>query len=264
MKVLIEREGEGNAEGFVGMLYIHETPIHFGLIIVSCILLLLGVIYGFYDYTKKEKRLGNSWLSFSYVLFLFFTFTIFLLMIYHLPATATADQLFPYFMALWSCYALYAFYAIFYVFSADYFQRWLWLRYLFLIGTISFLALLWFLATPATTFVVFDGVMNWLAMPLAMVAYGGVLWFFYLVLFPFLLVYQVNKQRTHPIRTGNCLVFLGGLLLDIGALLIALVLFLASATLIALGLAALGMIITLIGSIINLRAPSPTPKTEPP
>lgn len=243
------------------MLYIHETPLHFGLILISWIILLLGVFYTFADTNTKEKRISKPWLTFSTGVFLFFTFTILLIRTYLLPATATTDQLLPYFMALWSCYALYGFFAIFSVLSADQFQGRLWLRYLFLLGTISFLALLWLLATPASIFLVFDGAMNWLAMPLILIAYGGILWIVYLVLFPFLLVYQVNKQRTHPIKTTNWLYWFAGLLVDIGALLIALVFFLAPYTLIALGIITTGAIIYLITAIFYFLTKPSTPTT---
>jgi hypothetical protein len=247
-------------EGFYGMLYILETPLQFGLILISWFIIILSVLVGFYDTSTKEKRVGNPWLNFLTFFFLFFTFSILLIMIYQLPATATADQLMPYFMALWSCYAIYGFLAVFYTLSTEFFEAPLWLRYLLLLGTISFLALIWLLATPTTVFLVFDGTMNWLAMPLALLAYGGVLWVIYLLFFPFFLTYRVNQHRQHPIKTGNWLVWFGGLLVDIGALLIALVLFLAPYTLIALSLMAIGMIIALIGGIINYRAKPPTPQ----
>ncbi len=250
----------GNAEGFFGMLYILETPLHFGLLLISWILLLLFVLVGFYDTSTKEKRLANVWLNFITIFFLFFAFSVLLIMIYQLPAAATADQLLPYFMALWSCYAVYGFFAIFTSLSTDFLKAPIWLRYLFLIGTISFLALLWFLVTPATIFLVFDGAMNWLAMPLVLLAYGGFLWFIYLLLFPFFLTYRVNKTRQHPIKTGNWIVWVGGVIVDIGALLIALVLFLAPYTLIALSIIVIGMVILFIGGIINYRAKPPTPE----
>jgi hypothetical protein len=245
-------------EGFFGMLYIHETPLHFGLILVSWIILLLGIFSSFADTTTKEKRVVNPWLNFISFFFVFFAYTILLIRIYLLPAAATADQLMPYFMALWSCYALYGFFAIFSSLSTEFFQPKLWLRYLLLIGTISFLALLWLLATPTTIFLVFDGSMNWLAMPLTLLLYGGILWIIYLPLISFFITYRINQHRQHPIKTGNWLIFLGGLLFDIGALLLALVLFLAPYTTIALSIAVIGMIIVSIGGIINYRAPRPT------
>ena len=239
------------------MLYIHETPLHFGLILLSWILLLLGVFVSFADTTTKEKRIASPWLNFTFSLFLFFTFTILLIRTYLLPAAATTDQLMPYFMALWSCYALYGFFAVFYLLSTKFFQPPLWFRYLLLIGTISFLALLWLLATPATIFLVFDGTMNWLAMPLILLAYGAILWIIYMLFFPFFITYRINQHRQHPIKTGNWLVWLGGLVIDISALLLALVLFLAPYAPIALILAAIGMIIAFIGGLINYRAPKP-------
>ena len=245
-------------EGFFGMLYIHETPLHFGLLLISWIILLLTILAGFHDTTTKKKRLINPWLNFIIFFFLFFTFSILLAMIYQLPATATADQLMPYFMALWSCYAIYGFFCVFYALSTEYLKAPIWLRFLLLFGTLSFLAILWLLVTPATVILVFDGAMNWLAMPLIPLVYGGLLWFIYLPLFGFLFSYRLNKNRQHPIRTGNWLVFFGGILVDIGALFIALVLFLAPYTLVALSIMAIGMVITLIGGIINYRAKPPT------
>ncbi|MFX1510184.1 MAG: hypothetical protein ACFFBR_07780 [Promethearchaeota archaeon] len=242
------------------MLYILETPIHFGLLLIGWIILLIAILVGFSNTTTKEKRLVNPWLNFLTFFFLFFTFSILLTMINQLPAAATADQLMPYFMALWSCYAIYGFFAAFYSLDTEHLTAPLWLRYLLLIGTITFLASIWLLVTPATIFLAFDGAMNWLAMPLALLAYGGFLWIIYLLFFPLILTYRINKQRQHPIRTGNWLVWLGGLLVDIGALLIALVLFLAPYTLIALSLIAIGMIITFIGGMINYRARPPKPQ----
>ena len=101
------------------MFYIHETPTHFGLIIVSLILVLLWIIVSFNDTSQKDEKSVRNWLNFISMFFLLFTISILAIMIYQLPATATTEQLLPYLLRIWSSFTLYAFFAIFYGFTFD-------------------------------------------------------------------------------------------------------------------------------------------------
>ncbi|MFX0168644.1 MAG: hypothetical protein ACFE89_04710 [Candidatus Hodarchaeota archaeon] len=241
-------------EGFFGMLYIHETPIHFGLVIVTWIVLLYGVFVSFRAMIASEERKEWNWLTFLTLFFLLFTYSILAIMMYNLPATATADQLLPYYLGAWSCVALYAFFGIFLMFSVKALQLPQWFKYLFLIGTISFLVVLWLFTTSGTTTVVSDGVMHWLAMPLVVVTYGGVLAIIYMFIIPFIHTYRVTKEQGGSLKTGNWLAWFGLFLWDISAMCMAVVFFAAPIMPYALGLGLIGLILSYIGLTIATRA----------
>jgi hypothetical protein len=240
--------------GFLGIMYIHELPVHFGIIILIVIILLILLFGGFYVMITREELRERSWLNFLWILFLLFTFAIIGYRIYQLPAVATVDQLLPYTLAAWSAASLYALFSVFIWFTFDFFRKRQWLMFLFLIGSLLFLDLLWFFATPATTTAVSDGVMNWLAMPPIIVATGAVLAIIYLFLMDFIGTYQHNKTREGTIRLYNWIMWFSGLLVNISLILMALVFYLAPYMLVALGLAAIGLVILFINVIINIRA----------
>ncbi len=100
------------------MLYIHETPIHFALIILTWILILFLTIVTFRTVISNEERKEYNWLSFLTIIFLLFAYSILASMMYLLPAIATPNQLLPYYLGAWSCVALYAFFMVFFIFSA--------------------------------------------------------------------------------------------------------------------------------------------------
>lgn len=239
--------------GFLGIMFIHELPVHFGIIVLNGIILLILLFGGFYVMITREEHRERYWLNFLWILFLLFTFTIIGYRIYQLPAVATVDQLLPYTLAAWSAVSLYALFSVFTWFTFDFFRKRQWLMFLFLIGSLLFLDLLWFFATPATTTVVSDGVMNWLAMPLIIVATGAVLAIIYLFLMDFIGTYQINKTREGAIRLGNWITWFGGLLVNISLILMALVFYLAPYMFVALTLATVGLVILFIGAIINAR-----------
>ncbi len=241
-------------EGFSGMLYIHETPIQFGLIIATWIVLLYGIFVAYRWIITQEEQKEWNWMMFLILFFLLFTYTCFAAMIYLLPATATATQLLPYYLAAWSSVALYGFFLVNLVFTLPWFKEKHWMRYLFLIATVSFLVVLWFFTTPAASAVVSDGVMNWLAMPLVVVAYGGILAIIYFFIVPFYHVYRVTKPQTGALRTANWIAWFGMFLWHIAAMCMALVAFLALLMPIILAIALIGLIISYIGLTLANRA----------
>ena len=235
-------------------MYIHEAPIHFGLIMASWILLLIGTIVALRTAVSSEENRERNWFGFLFIFFLFFVFSIFAVMIYQLPATATVDQILPYTLGIWSTVSLYALFSVYYWFTFDYFAKRRWLMYLFFIGTIGFLAMVWFFATPATMTIVSDGIMNWLVMPFIVVAAGGILAIIYFFLMDFIAMYQLNKTREGRIWLGNWIVFIGGLLVNLSLVLMALMQYLAPFLLIVFALTFVGLFIMFLGGFINIRA----------
>jgi hypothetical protein len=236
------------------MLYIGETLTHFGLLVLLCAITLLMLLIGILAVLKRESPSASGFSGFLSILFAFFAFLILAIMVYQLPATATTVQLVPYYLGAWSCVALHGFFVVFYGMSFEWFHRRKWTVYLPILGTISFLSVLWIFTTPATTIVVFDGAMNWLAMPVIVYAYGGILAIFYMFLVPLIATYQLNKTSEGAVKMWNWITWLGSFLWFIAAIMMALVLYLAPYMLIGLGLAAIAWILLLIGWFFANRA----------
>lgn len=241
------------------MLYIHETPIHFALIIASLIVVLILALLSFSSPITKKENVDYHWLSFLVFFFLVCTYTILAAMIYLLPAVATADQLLPYYLGAWSCVALYGFFLVFFAFSSKSISAPVWIKYLFLIGTISFLTVLWFFTTPAAVFIVSDGILTWLAMPWVVVIYGALLAVLYLLIIPFIHSYRVISKQEGNMRTGNLIAYFGILLWTISAMGMTFVFFLAPFMVGILAIGFVGLLLAFIGLLIFSRA---RPKPE--
>ncbi len=235
-------------------MYILETPIHFAMIIASLIVVLILALLSFSSPITKEKNLEYHWLSFLVIFFLVGTYAILAAMIYLLPAAATADQLLPYYLGAWSCVALYGFFLVFFAFSSKSISAPAWIKYLFLLATLSFLAVLWFFTTPTTAFVVSDGLLSWLAMPWIVVIYGAILAVLYLFIIPFIHSYRVISQQEGGMKTGNLIALVGLLLWTIAAMGMALVFFVAPFMLGILALGFVGLLLTFIGLMMFTRA----------
>jgi hypothetical protein len=236
-------------EGFFGMFTIAETPLHFGLLALLSVLSLIFTLMGIYAFVKSEKKDRQGFSFFLAGFFTFFTFLILTVMIYNLPAVATAEQLLPYYLGAWMTVSLFGFFIIFHQFDSKIYNEQRWLMYLPFIGTLSFIVILWVFTTPASVVPVSDGFMTWLSMPLIVIGYGGVLALFYFVLVPFYTVYKVNQVPENPFKMWNWLAILGLILWFIAAMMMVLVLYLAPYMLIALTLAVVGILIELIAWI---------------
>ncbi len=210
---------------------------------------IIGILW----VVKTENASAGQWSGFLAVFFAFFTFLILTIMIYQLPAAATVDELLPYSLGAWTCISFHAFFLLFYVLGFKWLRARAWIVFLPIIGTITFLTVLWVFATPANMTIVSDGVINWLAMPFVVYAYGGFLAIFYMLLAPLLVTYRVTKTQEGAQRMGNWIAWIGLLLWFIAAILMALVLYVASFMLMVLGLAALAWAIVFIGWLMATR-----------
>lgn len=236
------------------MLTFTEAPLHSGLLILLCVLALLLTLMGIYWMVKSEKKSRRAFSYFLTSLFAFFTFLIQTIMVYQLPATSTADQLLPYYLGAWTAVSMYGFFLVYYCLDFEFFKERRWLMYLPFVGTISFITVLWVFTTPSSTIVVSDGIMNWLAMPFVVYAYGGFLAIFYFFLVPLYTTYKVTQDPQVTWKIWSWLAMLGVFFWFIAALMMALVLYLAPYMLIALGLAAIAWLIELIAWIGISRA----------
>lgn len=205
------------------MLYITETPLHFGLVIIICVLTLLVSLIALIMAIRSEEPSCTLYNLFLGAFFAFLTFMVIAISIYVLPAAATVDQLLPTYLGAWSFIGLHSFFLVMYMIGLPFFKKRIWAIFLPIIGTLSFLALVWILPTPATVTIVTDGVTNFLAMPFTLVAYGGFLAIFYLLLIPLIVLYRIAQARQGMVKTWTWIAMLGQTLWFIGLILMALV-----------------------------------------
>lgn len=238
---------EEHAGGFSGMT-LAEAPIHIGILIVNCIITLIGVILAFWV-VMKSKGDYRTFRFFSFLAFLcvFLTFVVLAYSFSVLPAAATVDQLLPYTQWAWSLVGLYGLFLVYYLFWPSIKER-IWLAILFLLGTISYLAVVWLIPTPLTVFTVSDGVVNYVVMPLIVIGYGGFLGIIYIFLIPLLAIYNLAKQRDGAQATWTWVSWLGLLLWFIAIMLMAFVQYTAPYMLYIFGLSAFAFILMFIAA----------------
>jgi len=243
------------------MLYITEVPLHFGFALVICIASLLLALFSLFGLARKGKDATVSAFSgFLSVLFVFLTFMLLAVSMYQLPAAATKDLLFPYYLGAWSFVGLHAFFLVYFLLGTEYFRKRVWAIFLPVLGTLSYLAAVWILATPATVGLVSDSVLNYLAWPLALLVYAGVLVALYMLVLPIYVAYTLAKQRRGPQKLWTWLVWVGYLVWVIAAMLFAAIQYTYALGLVALGLGAFAWIFILVSYYILDRQMKIKPK----
>lgn len=205
------------------LLYIVETPLHFGLVIIICVLTLLGTIMALIVTLRTEGENTAGYNLFLASFFAFLTFMVIAISMYTLPAAATVDQLLPTYLAGWSFIGLHSLFLVIYFLGIPFFKRRIWAIFLPIIGTISYLALVWILPTPATVTLVSDGVINFIAMPFTLVAYAGILAVIYFLVIPLYALYKVAQSRQGMAKTWTWIAMLAEVLWFTGLILMALV-----------------------------------------
>lgn len=169
--------------------------------------------------------------------------------------TATASDLLPYYLAVYSFLGLHAFFLVFYLLDLSWFKERVWAIYLPFLGTISWMALMWFLVTPATVSTVSDGFVNYIVMPFNFLLYTGVLTIFYLFLIPLIVLYRLAKQREGTMKTWTWVGWFGSFLWFIAILLMALVQYTAPYMLYLFILASVAWIIIFIAwFLVTMRS----------
>ena len=234
------------AEGFFGLLFIHETPIHFGVILLLAIIFLVFALLGIIGVLRSDRPSPSGWSGFLTVAFGFFAFIILAASVYLLPASATASELLPYYLAIYSFVGLHSFFMVFYFLDLSWFKKRMWLVYLPILATFSWIAIMWFYVTPTTVSVVSDGVANYIVMPLNFLLYSAFLAVIYLFLVPTLVLYRLAKTREGSMKMWTWIGWLGSLLWFIAVLLMALVQYTAPFMIYTFILAAFAWIIMLI------------------
>ena len=96
------------------MLYIAETPLHFGLVIIICVLTLLGSLMALIVTLRTEGESTAGYNLFLAAFFAFLTFMVIAISLYTLPAAATVDQLLPTYQAGWSFIGLHSLFLVIY------------------------------------------------------------------------------------------------------------------------------------------------------
>ncbi len=225
------------------MLTLFETPIHFGVILLLCIVFLLFTLIGILGVLRSEPSSSGDFAGFMSVLFGFLAFMVLTASVYLLPAAATATELFPYYITIYSFVGLHAFCLVFYFIRMPFWKKQKWAAYLPILGTLSWMTLLWFLATPTTIGVVSDGFINYLVMPLEILLYSGVLVVVYMFIVPTWAVLRLVKDREGSKKTWTWIGWFGFLLWFIAVLLMAMVQFTAAYMIYIMLLASLAWII---------------------
>ncbi len=241
------------AEGFFGLLFIHESPIHFGVILLLAIICLFFALLGIMGTLRSDRPSPSGWSGFLTVAFGFFAFIILAASVYLLPASATANELFPYYLAVYSFVGLHAFFLVFYLLDLSWFKKRMWLVYLPILATFSWIAIMWFYVTPTTVSVVSDGVVNYIAMPLNFLLYSAFLTVIYLFLVPTLTLYRLAKTREGSMKMWTWIGWLGSLLWFIAVLLMALVQYTAPFMIYTFILASIAWIIMLIAWFLTTQ-----------
>lgn len=244
------------------ILYITEVPLHFGLALVICITTLLLALFGLTGVARRGKDATVSTFSgFVSMLFVSLIFMVLVASIYQLPAAATVSQLFPYYLGAWSFIGLHGFFLVFYLLGSAYFKKRVWAIFLPVLGTFSYLVLVWILPTPSTVTLVSDGLLNYVAMPTTLVAYAGSLAIIYMLLIPFIVAYMLGKKRKGAAKRWSWMVWFSYFLWFIAALMFALIQYTATYALYAFALAAFAWILGSISFVFFDRASASKPKT---
>ena len=237
------------------MLYIVEAPLHFGLILVPCILAFIFVL-GALVAVKQYLAVERFFIPFSIILevaFVFLTFLVLALSIALLPASATIEQLLPYYQWVWALFGVHAFFGLYFIIYSNYWkilEEKLWINIPPILGTLSFLILVVLLPNTLTAVIVSDGILNYVAMPLTLVVYGGLLALFYMFLIPiYVIVFVVSKTWDDSMRIWGWLTLLSTILWFITSILVALVQYTAPYMLWIFGLAAITWIIFFVSFV---------------
>jgi hypothetical protein len=236
------------------MLYFHEVPMHFGLTIASSIFTLLLVLLGIIGLVQHKNGLsftalfGTLTMLFGFLALLTLALSMFLL-----PAAATVSQLLPYYQCMWTFVGLHGFFLVYYLYWRSFKER-LWLNILPILGTISYLTVVWVLVNPLIAFVVSDGVLNYVVMPLTLIAYGGILAIIYIFLIPFYYALTEYKIRVGAVRFWSWMSWLCLFLWFIGALMVALVQYTVFYMLYILGLITFAWFLGFIAMVMFQRA----------
>ncbi len=225
------------------MLTLVETPIHFGVILLLCIIFLVFVLFGILGVLRSESPSASDFSGFLAVVFGFLAFLVLTAAVYLLPAAATATELFPYNMAIYTLFGLHAFCLVFYFIDMSWFKKRMWLVYLPILATLSWMALLWFVTTPTMVYTVSDGFLNYCVMPMSVLAYAGLILIFYLFLVPLWALFRLTKEREGSMKMWTWIGWFGFLLWFIELVLMAFVQFTAPYMLYILSLAAITWIL---------------------
>jgi hypothetical protein len=205
------------------MLFINETPIHFGVILLLTIILLLFVLLGIIGVLRSEQPSASDFAGFTGVLFGFLAFMILTASVFVLPAAATAGELLIYYLSVYSFVGLHGFSLVFYFIGVDWFKKRMWAAYLPILGTLSWFVFMWFTVTPATVTIVSDGALNYISMPFSFLLYSAILTVIYLFLVPLWSVFRLTKRREGSMKTWTWIAWFGFLLWFIAVLLMAMV-----------------------------------------
>ena len=165
------------------------------VILLLVIIFLVFVLIGILGVMRSESPSASDFAGFMAILTGFLAWLVLLAAIYVLPAAASNIELFPYTMAVYTLFGLHAFCLVFYFIDMSWFKKRMWVVYLPILATLSWMAVLWFLTPTSGTVTVSDGFLNYLQMPLYVLSYAGVILFFYIFLVPLWVVFRLTKER---------------------------------------------------------------------
>jgi hypothetical protein len=232
------------------MLFIHETPLHFGIVITICVIALISVLLSIISVSRADgEQRWNRIFAMLFALFIFLMYLVFAVSLVILPASASVTELFPYYLVIWGFAGLHGFFIILFCLGVRFLGARKWLLFLVVLGGAVYVVLLFLLPTPFMVFTVSDGWLNYIAMPLLLVGYSIFLGIIYMFLVPLYVGIQMTKRLDAPGRRGLWVGW-GGLFLSFfGAILISAVQYTVSFVLYAFVLVAVAWTLIVVGAI---------------
>ena len=242
------------------MLFVHEAPLHFGVVLGICVITLVVLLLSLLSVARapSEQRL-TRWFGFLYVLFIFLMYVVFAVSLTIFPASANASELLIYYQVIWGFAGLHGFCIILYSLGARFPRARLLPFVLIILGGAAYVVLLFLLPNPLTVMTVSDGVLNYVAMPLALFAYAAILGLIYMFLVPLLVAVRITRKVEGNVKLGIWVGWIGLALSFVASILISAVQFTAPFMLYSFALVAVAWLVIAVGAVLmGLLSKPPT------
>jgi len=192
----------------------------------------------------------TRWFGVFYVLFIFLMYVVFAISLAILPASASVSELLIFYQVIWGFAGLHGFCIILYSLGARFLRERTLLFVLIVLGGVAYVVLLFLLPSPLTAITVSDGVLNYVAMPLVLVAYAAVLGVIYMFLVPLLVAIRITRKTEGNAKRGIWIGWIGIVLSFVASILISAVQFTAPFILYSFVLVAVAWLVIAVGAVL--------------
>jgi hypothetical protein len=233
------------------ILFINEAPVHFAVVVIICVITLIVMVLSLLSVARapSEQRL-TRWFGVLFVLFIFLMYVVFAVSLAIFPVSAGVSELLLYYQVIWGFAGLHGFCIILYSLGYRFLRERMRLFILIMLGGAVYVVLLFLLPNPLSAIIVTDGVLNYVAMPLALVGYAAILGAIYMFLVPLLVTIRMTKKAEGNTKLGMWLGWIGLVLSFVASILISAVQFTASFILFSFGLVAVAWLVIALGAIL--------------